>query len=134
MFCHSPSLAEISKKLNEVWKSVKDRETKQQIEAILDNLHELKQSAAALEDQNRELREKLRFKSDEYGFHTPFQYHKARPHQPLCVKCFSKGIEAPMGERGQDCSLDYRRCLVFGNATRVDSSRDDEPSLLRPDL
>lgn len=36
------SAAEVSKKLNEVWKGVKDREAKQQIEAILDTLHDLK--------------------------------------------------------------------------------------------
>ena len=52
--------AEITTKLNELWKAAKDRETKQQIEVVLDKLHELKQSAAAVEDENRELREKLR--------------------------------------------------------------------------
>lgn len=81
--------AEVSKKLNEVWKNAKDRETKQQIEAILDSLHDLKQEAVALEDQNRELREKLRFKSDEYEFRNPFWYHKSHPDDPLCPTCFA---------------------------------------------
>jgi len=49
---------------------------KQQVDEILEKVRELKQSASELEDENRDLREKLRFKSDEYTFHTPFCYHK----------------------------------------------------------
>ena len=113
------SAADVSKKLNEVWKGLKDRETKQQIEAILDNLHDLKQSAAALEDENRELREKLRFKSDYYLFRTPFWFTKDNPIQALCPKCFAQQIAAPMGEPGQGCSGSYRRCLVCYNIVQV---------------
>lgn len=105
--------AEVSKKLNEVWKNAKDRETKQQIEAILDSLHDLKQEAVALEDQNRELREKLRFKSDEYEFRNPFWYHKSHPDDPLCPTCFAKQIPAPMGKVG--IYENRRRCLVCEN-------------------
>jgi hypothetical protein len=110
---------EASKKLHELAKNLKDRELKSQIHEVVDELHELKQAASELEDQNRDLREKLRFKSDEYVFRTPFQYHKHHPDQPLCTKCFAKGIRAPMGDPGQDCNPDYRKCLVCGNGVRV---------------
>jgi hypothetical protein len=110
---------EISKKLYELGKSLKDREAKQQVDEITDKLRELKQQASQLEDENRELREKLRFKGDDYEFRTPFWYHKANPERSLCTKCFAKEIAAPMGEPGQDCSSDYRRCLVCGEVVQV---------------
>lgn len=97
--------ADISKKLYEFGKNLKDREAKRQVDEILDSVRELKQSASELEDENRNLREKLRFKSDDYEFRTPFWYHKESPSQPLCPACFAKSIAAPMGEPGQDCSL-----------------------------
>jgi hypothetical protein len=45
---------EISKKLYELGKNLKDREAKQQVDEIVDKLRELKQSASELEDENRE--------------------------------------------------------------------------------
>ena len=39
-------------------------------------------AASELEDENRELREKLRFNSNEYEFRAPFWYHKANAQQP----------------------------------------------------
>jgi hypothetical protein len=113
---------EISKKLYEFGKGLKDREAKQQVDEIVDKLRDLKQSASELEDQNRELRETLRFKSDDYEFRTPFYYHKARPNQPLCAKCFAQKTEGPIGERGQDCNEAYRRCLVCYNTVEVGDS------------
>lgn len=110
---------EISKKLYEFGKSLKDREAKQQIDEILDKVRELKQSASELEDENRELQEKLRFKSDEYKFDAPFWYHKANPTQPLCPKCFASNIAAPMGAPGQGCNSDYCLCLVCRNSVEV---------------
>src|SRR6266568_4044121 len=74
--------ADISKKLYELGKSLKDREAKQQVDEITDRLRDLKQHASQLEDENRELREKLRFKGDHYEFRTPFWYHKASPERP----------------------------------------------------
>lgn len=59
----------------------RNRETKHQIELVLDQLHELKRGAVALEDENRELREKLRFKSDDYEFRTPFWYAKDKQEE-----------------------------------------------------
>jgi hypothetical protein len=50
---------DISKKLYEFGRGLKDREAKQQVDEILDKVRELKHSASQLEDENRELREKL---------------------------------------------------------------------------
>jgi hypothetical protein len=109
---------EISKKLYEFGKSLKDRELKQQVDEILDGVRELKQSASQLEDENRELREKLRFKGDDYEFRTPFYYEKSHQDRPLCPKCFAKNIPSPMGEP-EHASFEYRRCLVCGNAVQI---------------
>ena len=121
---------EISKKLFELGKSLKDREIRQQVDEIVDRLRELKQSASDLEDENRELRERLRFKSDDYEFRSPFYYEKSHPDRALCPKCFAKNIPAPMGEPGQDCSSEYRRCLVCGECVQV--SHDARQAQLRP--
>jgi hypothetical protein len=110
---------EISRKLFEFGKALKDREAKQQVDEILDKLRELKQSASELEDENRELREKLRFKGDDYEFRTPFWYDQAHSDRPLCPKCFANKITAPMGEPGHQCRAEYRRCLVCGDCVEV---------------
>jgi hypothetical protein len=101
-----------SELVTKLYDKLKDREAKKQLEEIEDKLRDLKNAASQLEDENRELRERLRFKSDEYEFHTPFYYHGARPDVPLCPKCFAANISAPMGGVGQDCGADRRRCLV----------------------
>jgi hypothetical protein len=107
---------EISKKLADVYKNLKDRDVKQQVDELLDKMHDLKQSASKLEDENRNLREKLRFKSDDYEFRNPFFYEKTKPEQPLCVKCFTKNIVGPMSEIKEESSgTQFRRCLVCGN-------------------
>jgi hypothetical protein len=103
---------EISRKLYELGKSLRDRDVRQKVDELVDTLRELKQSASDLEDENRDLRERLRFKSDAYEFKTPFWYEKAQPDRPLCPKCFAQHVAAPVGEQGQDASMDYRRCLV----------------------
>ena len=115
--------ADISKKLYELGKSLKQRDEKQQIDEILDQVRALKQSASELEDENRELRLKLRFKSEEYEFRNPFWYQRTNPTLALCPKCFAKGIAAPMGELGQECSPDYRRCLVCAEGYEVNYKR-----------
>src|SRR5439155_21024469 len=106
---------EISKKLYEFGKNLKDREAKQQVDEILDQVRDLKQSASELEDENRELREKLRFKSDDYEFRTPFWHDKKHPERPLCAKCFGKQQVAPMGEPYYAIGGRGRLCLVCGN-------------------
>jgi hypothetical protein len=122
---------EISKKLYEFGKSLKDREAKQKIDEILDRVRELKQSATELEDENRELREKLRFNSNEYEFRAPFWYHKANAQQPLCPKCFATKIAAPMGEPGQGVSDTYRLCLVCNHSIEI-RRQNERPSNLSP--
>jgi len=113
------TVGEIGKKLYEFGRTLKDREAQQRIDEILDKFRELKQAASELEDENRELREKLRFSRDEYEFRTPFWYQRENPKQPLCPKCFANKVAAPMGERGHQCSTDYRRCLVCNNCVEV---------------
>jgi hypothetical protein len=120
---------EISKKLYDFGKSLKDRESKQQVDEILDNVRELKQSASELEDENRALRDRLRFKGDEYEFRTPFWYARSQAQQPLCAICFAKEIAAPMGEAGQGCSRNYRRCLVCGSCVQVSHTTVASPVL-----
>jgi hypothetical protein len=115
------SAGDITSKLNELYKNVKDREIKQQVAELLDQMQELKRSAYAIEDENRDLRDKLRFKSSDFEFHTPFWFDKAKPEQPLCPKCFAQHVAAPMGLKGQDCLSNYRRCLVCGNAVEVET-------------
>jgi hypothetical protein len=110
---------EISKKLYEFGKSLEDQKLRQQIDEIVDKLRDLKQSASELEDENRELRNKLRFKTDDYEFRNPFWFAKAHDDQPLCTKCFAKEIVAPMGAPGHECRNNYRRCLVCGDTVQV---------------
>lgn len=113
---------EISKKLYDFGKNLSNKDEKHQVDQILDQLRELKQSASELEDENRELREKLRFKSDDYEWHAPFWYAKDNPNQALCPRCFANKVAAPMGDRGQGCSSDYRLCLVCRNDVEVSHS------------
>lgn len=111
---------EVSKKLYELGKSLKEREHKQQLDEILDSIRELKQSASQLEDENRDLREKLRFKSDEYEFRNPFWYNRSQPDRPLCPICFAKNVPAPMSElQDEGMSSESRLCLVCRMTTRV---------------
>jgi len=111
---------EITNKLNEIYKGLKDRESKQQVAELLDEMQELKRSAYALEDENRALREQLRFKTDAFEFRTPFWYEKSNPRQPFCAKCFAKNIAAPMSEARQDSGQTFRRCLVCTNVEVVE--------------
>jgi hypothetical protein len=110
---------EISKKLYELGKGLKDREQQQKVDEIVDKLRDLKQLASELEDENRELREKLRFKGDDYDFRSPFWYPKDKPDMPLCPKCFATDVAAPMGEQHLDGpGRPYRTCLVCNNFFR----------------
>lgn len=104
---------------------VKDREHKRQLDAILDELSALKRGIHAADDEIRGLRERLRFKSEEYVWRNPFHYHKAHPDQPLCAKCFVQGIEGRMGAPGQGCNEDYRCCLVCGSTVEITHGGSD---------
>jgi DNA repair exonuclease SbcCD ATPase subunit len=119
-------VSEASKKLYELTKTVKDREIKQKLDEMLDELRDLKQQASELEDknreledQNRELREKLRFKGDEFEFRNPFWYEKSHPDRPLCPTCFAKQIVAPMSEPYRRSGV-WRRCLVCGQTIELE--------------
>ncbi|MBZ5722296.1 MAG: hypothetical protein LAO03_18140 [Acidobacteriia bacterium] len=126
---------EVSTKLFELLKTLKDRDAQQKVDEILSQVRELKHSASELEDQNRYLRDKLRFKSDEYEFRMPFKYHKSRPDQPLCMKCFAKNIEAQMGEPFWSGTAEYRACLVCGESVKVSAGADAYSSpILRSDF
>lgn len=57
------NIADATKKLYDVARGLKDYETKQKLDEVLDELRDLKQQASDLEDENRELRESLRFKT-----------------------------------------------------------------------
>ena len=106
------SVAEATSKLYEIAKGLKDREAKQKLDEVLDELREFKRQASEVEDQNRELREKLRFKSDDFEFKNPFWYEKNHPDRALCPKCFAKQIIAPVAEQFQGVSgVSFRRCL-----------------------
>jgi hypothetical protein len=113
-------VAEATKKLYAVVKGLKDHETKQKLDEILDELRELKKQAAELEDQNRDLREKLRFKSDEFEFKNPFYYEKTHPEQALCPKCFAQQVAAPMEKPYQTHNGVYARCLVCGTSVEIE--------------
>jgi hypothetical protein len=130
--------AEISKKLYELGKSLKDRDLKHQIDQISDEVRDLKhqideiedeirgskQLVSDLEDENRKLEERLRFSGEGFEFRNPFWYEKTRNDQPLCPKCFSKEIAAPMGAPGHECRSNYRRCLVCGDTVQVGLDSD----------
>lgn len=105
-------VTEATNKLYGVAKDLKDRDAKQKLDGIVDELRDLKRQASELEDQNRELREKLRFKSDEFEFKKPFWYEKSHPERPLCPKCFANEIIAPVAEQKSFTPGNtYPRCL-----------------------
>jgi hypothetical protein len=120
---------DVSKKLYQLSKTLKDRDLKAQIHEVVDELHELKQAASELEDQNRELREKLRFKSDEYEFLNPFWYDRNYPDRPLCPKCFSKQIAGPMSSAKHTgvAGKYIRHCLVCGEDQFTEFSQERDP-------
>ena len=94
-------------------------EEKRQLMEVYDTLMNLKREAADLEDQNRDLKEKLRFKSDDFEFRMPFYYEKGQPERALCAKCFVEHHRAsPMGEPVRATGV-YRRCLVCGSSVQI---------------
>ena len=105
------NIADATKKLYEVAKGLKDYETKQKLDEVLDELRDLKQQASDLEDENRELRESLRFKSDDFEFKNPFYFEKKHPDRALCPKCFSKHIIAPVAAPYDNGHGVWRECL-----------------------
>jgi hypothetical protein len=75
--------------------------------------------ASELEDENRELREKLRFKSDGFDWSGHFYIEKKHPDRPLCPKCFSKETIGHLGAEYRSDGAVYRSCTVCGQVTTV---------------
>jgi hypothetical protein len=92
------------------------------VDEVIDELRDLKQKASELEDENRHLREKLRFNSDASDFRNPFWYEKTHPERPLCAKCFADEKIGPMSELRQGAGS-YRRCLVCATHVEVEPFR-----------
>lgn len=126
------TVAQLSTKVFNFRKTLKNSEEKHQVDEILDALSDLKQSSSELEEENRELREKLRFKSDEYEFRTPFHYRKDRTDEPLCAKCFANHVEGHMGEVPP--GFHHRQCLVCGCNVRVGQQSFHPSPRLRGDF
>lgn len=90
---------------------------------VYDQLMSLKRNTADLEDQNRELKEKLRFRSEDFDFKNPFWYEKRYPDRPLCPKCRSKQVAAPVGAPYDNGSGVFRRCLTCDTPLEEGPSR-----------
>jgi hypothetical protein len=113
------TIADAGRKIAEVAKDVKDYETKQKLGEVQDTLISLKQQVSDLEDDNRELKEQLRFKSDDFEFKMPFYYEKTHPERALCPKCFTDKILAPVAELYEGAGGTFRCCLRCGSPIRV---------------
>jgi hypothetical protein len=90
------AIATAGKTIYDIAQGTSKLETKQQLMGVYDTLMNLKRDAGDLEDTNRDLKEKLRFKSGDFEFKNPFWFDKNLPDTPLCAKCFSKQIVAPV--------------------------------------
>jgi hypothetical protein len=90
------AIATAGKTIYDIAQGTSKLETKQQLMGVYDTLMNLKRDAGDLEDTNRDLKEKLRFKSGDFEFKNPFGFDKNLPDTPLCAKCFSKQIVAPV--------------------------------------
>jgi hypothetical protein len=120
------AIATAGKNIYEIAQGVSKLETKQQLMGVYDTLMDLKKQVADLEDVNRELTLKLRFKSDDFDFRTPFYYEKAHPDRPLCPKCFSEHKTSPMSEPSSGSDSSWRTCLVCRTSTTF--ARHSPPS------
>jgi hypothetical protein len=114
------AIATAGKTIYEVAQGTSKLETKQQLMDVYDTLMNLKREAAELEDANRDLRQKLRFRSDDFEFKNPFWYEKTHADRPLCAKCFANEKVAPMGEPYRSTIAICRRCLVCDNRIEIE--------------
>lgn len=115
------AIASAGKTLLEAAQGVSNLDTKRQLMDVYDALMNLKREASELEDENHALKEKLRFKSEEFEFKNPFYYDRRDPDQPLCPKCFSVQKIGPMGElQRYPNGAAYLRCLVCDNQVEVE--------------
>jgi hypothetical protein len=108
------SIMAAMKNIRDLTTETVDPNMKAKLNDVYDVLLNLKHSAVELEEENRELKEKLRFKAGDYVFRNPFHYAKddTSGNQPYCTKCFAKQVLGQMGPPYQSTSSTYRRCLV----------------------
>ena len=92
---------------------------KQQLMEVYDTLMNLKREAAELEDQNRDLKERLRFKGEDFEFKNPFYFEKAHLDRPLCAKCLANDKVGPMSEPNAAVGGTFRKCLVCDNTVKI---------------
>ncbi|HEY6305336.1 MAG TPA: hypothetical protein VI488_02625 [Candidatus Angelobacter sp.] len=106
--------------------------TRKTLGHVYDTLWELKTAAGQLEDENRELKEKLRFKSDQYEFRLPFWYEKGKDQQPLCPKCFAKDrpVAAPMSQTRQSTGEERTADVWCATASLMNSCLITSPRLI----
>jgi hypothetical protein len=109
------AIATAGKTLYDVAQGVSNLDTKRQLMEVYDTLMNLKREASDLEDENHELKERLRFKGDEFEFRNPFWFEKRHPDRPLCPRCFANEKAAPMGEAYRAAAGMMRKCLVCEN-------------------
>jgi len=105
------AIATAGKTIYDIAQGTSKLEEKQQLMEVYDTLMNLKREAAELEDENHDLKSKLRFKSEEFEFKNPFWFEKKHPDRPLCPECFSKQIIAPVTEPYRGDFAIFRECL-----------------------
>jgi len=121
------AIASAGKTIYEIAQGTAKLEEKQRLLDVYNSLMELKREASELEDQNHDLKQKLRFKSNEFEFKNPFWYEKINPDRALCPKCFSKEIVAPVGEYQQGSSGAWRNCLACDTRIEETPTRRSNP-------
>ena len=115
------AIAAAGKTLYDVTQGVSNLDAKRQLMEVYDTLMSLKRDASDLEDENHELKERLRFKGDDFEFRIPFWFDRSHPDQPLCPKCFVAEKIGQMGEPYRSASGGvYRQCLVCDNTFKVE--------------
>jgi hypothetical protein len=123
------TITSAGKVIYEIAKGTSRLEEKQQLMRVYDTLMSLKRAAGDLEDENHNLKQKLRFKSEDFDFASPFYYEKKHPDQPLCVRCFANGKVGPMGMTYITLDGSFRHCLVCDNRIQVElATRHDHGS------
>ena len=115
------AIAIAGKAIYEIAQGTSQLETRQRLMEVYDSLMNLKREASELEDRNHDLKEKLRFKSDEFEFKNPFWFDTKHPDRALCPKCFSKQILAPVAAPYDNDLGRWRRCLSCDTA--IEESR-----------
>lgn len=117
------AIASAGKTIYDIAQGTSKLEQKQQLMEVYDSLMRLKRDAGEMEDEIRELKGKLRFSSDDFEFRNPLWFEKKHPDRPLCPKCFSKQIIAPMAEPYDNgLGTIYRRCLSCETAVEIGGS------------